>query len=45
MILMQNLFLLKIKKMEVTIELLINKSLIFCAGGIGNPHLVLNLIT
>jgi hypothetical protein len=26
------------------IELQINKSLIFCAGGIGNPHLVLNLI-
>ena len=25
-------------------ELLINKSLIFCAGGIGNPHLVLNLL-
>ena len=25
-------------------ELLIDKSLIFCAGGIGNPHLVLNLL-
>jgi hypothetical protein len=26
------------------IELKINKSIIFCAGGIGNPHLILNLV-
>ncbi len=26
------------------IELKISKSLIFCAGGIGNPHLILNLL-
>ena len=26
------------------VELKINKSLIFCAGGIGNPHLALNLV-
>lgn len=26
------------------IELIINRALIFCAGGIGNPHLALNLI-
>ena len=36
--------LIKNQKDKSNIELLINKSLIFCAGGIGNPHLVLNLI-
>jgi hypothetical protein len=36
--------LIKNQKNKSNIELLINKSLIFCAGGIGNPHLVLNLI-
>ncbi len=35
---------IKNKKDANEIELEINKSLIFCAGGIGNPHLVLNLV-
>jgi len=32
------------QKSNNDIEITINNSLIFCAGGIGNPHLVLNLI-
>lgn len=35
---------IKNQKSQNDIKLTINKSLIFCAGGIGNPHLVLNLI-
>ena len=35
---------IKNQKSNDNIELTINKSMIFCAGGIGNPHLVLNLI-
>ena len=35
---------IKNQKDQSNIKLLIDKSLIFCAGGIGNPHLVLNLI-
>lgn len=34
-----------VKRENYEEEIFINKSLIFCAGGLGNPHLLLNLIS